>query len=314
MPEKYRPAMELRHLRYFVAVAETRNITRAAVRLRVAQPALSRQLADLENELGLRLFDRGRLGVTLTAAGAEFQRRARALLADADRAVDATRIAGGAIAGRITLGFPTALHLDHLAPVIAEFRKEHPKVEFSFVHGLREPQMKGLREGRIEVGFVNVPGPLYGMDHAVIWRIPFRVVMSSRHRLAKRKSLEFSDLTDEGFVFCTRESRPEFYDEFFRLCANAGFRPRVVQELGGYPSVLLALIAQGVGLSVLPHFERAEGIRGLVWRTLARPQLWSDFALVWPRKAASPVVQAFVALVRDRLGTEPAAGESVRGF
>lgn len=306
--------MELRHLRYFVAVAETRNITRAAVRLRVAQPALSRQLADLEGELGLKLFDRGRLGVTLTPAGREFHRRARALLADADRAVDAARVAAGAITGRLTLGFPTALHLDYLGPVIAEFRKAHPRVEFSFVHGLRETQLRGLREASIEVGFVNVPGPMYGMDHCVVWRVPFRVVMPAKHRLARRKSLEFTDLTDENFVFCTRESRPEFYDEFFRLCANAGFRPRVAQEVGGYPTTVLALIAQGVGLSVVPYFERVEGIRGLVWRTLARPQLWSDFALVWPRKTASPLAQAFVALARERLGVEPAAGEVVRGF
>ena len=181
--------MELRHLRYFVAVAETRNITRAAVRLRVAQPALSRQLADLEGDLGLKLFDRGRLGVTLTPAGREFHRRARALLADADRAVDAARVAAGAITGRLTLGFPTALHLDYLGPVIAEFRKAHPRVEFSFVHGLRETQLRGLREASIEVGFVNVPGPMYGMDHCVVLRVPFRVVMPAKHRLARRKSL-----------------------------------------------------------------------------------------------------------------------------
>lgn len=306
--------MELRHLRYFVAVAEERNITRASVRLRVAQPALSRQLADLEEELGVRLLDRGRRGVSMTAAGREFQRRAKVLLADADRAAQAARIAGGSIAGRLTLGFPTGLHLDHLGPVIRAFRELHPRVEFAFVHGLREPQMKALREGSIDVAFVNVPGPLHGMDHCVVWRLPFRVVMPEKHRLAKRKSLGFGDLAGEDFVFWTRESRPEFYDEFFRHCANAGFRPQVVQEVGGYPTTVLALVGQGVGLSVVPHFERAEAIRGIVWRPLARPRLWSEFALVWPRKMASPLVRAFIELARRMEGVDPSPAGVVRGF
>ena len=146
------------------------------------------------------------------------------------------------------------------------------------------------------------------MEHCVVWRVPFEVVMPENHRLARRKSLEFKDLAGEDFVFCTRESRPEFYDEFFRHCANAGFRPQVVQEVGGYPTTMLALIGLGVGLSVLPHFERAEGIRGIVWRPLARPKLWTDFALVWPRKAASPLLREF-----RRAGATDARGGCGRG-
>jgi len=306
--------MELRHLRYFVAVAEERNITRSAMRLRVAQPALSRQLSDLENEVGVKLLERGRHGVSLTAAGREFHRRAKALLADAARAADAARIAGGAMVGRLTLGFPTGLHLDYLSPVIRAFREKHPRAEFGFSHALREAQMKGLREGSLDVAFVNLPGPLNGMEHCVVWRIPFAVVLPENHRLAGRKSLEFKDLAGEDFVFCARESRPEFYDEFFRHCTNAGFRPHVVQEVGGYPTTMLALIGLGVGLSVLPHFERAEGIRGIVWRPLARPKLWNDFALVWPRKTASPLLREFVLLAREMLGVSEMEGASLTGL
>ena len=286
----YGSGMELRHLRYFVAVAGERNITRAAALLRVAQPSLSRQLSDLEDEIGVKLLDRGRHGVTVTAAGREFHRRAKMLLADATRAADAARVAGGSIAGRLTIGFPTALHLDYLAPVLRVFRDKHPRVEPVFSYGLQKSQMKGLREGTLDVAYVNLPSPLDGLEHCVIWRVPFKVVMPETHRLARRKTLDFRDLTGEDFVFCTRESRPEFYDEFFRHCANAGFRPHVVQEVGGYPSTMLALIGAGVGLSVLPHFERAEGIRGIVWCPLARPKLWADFALAWPRKVASPLL------------------------
>jgi DNA-binding transcriptional LysR family regulator len=306
--------MELRHLRYFVTVAEERNITRAATLLRVAQPSLSRQLTDLEDEVGVKLLERGRHGVTVTAAGREFHRRAKTVLADAARAADAARVAGGAIAGRLSVGFPTALHLDHLAPVVRAFREKYPRVEFHFVHGLQGGQIKALRDASLDVAYVNLPGPLHGMEHCVVWRVPFEVVLPETHRLARRKTLEFSDLTGEDFVFCSRESRPEFYDEFFRHCANAGFRPHVVQEVGGYPTTILALIGLGVGLSVLPHFERAEGIRGLVWRPLARPKLWADFGLVWPRKVASPLLLEFVALAQQMLGVDVSSGGSVVGL
>ncbi len=306
--------MELRHLRYFVTVAEERNITRAAVRLRVAQPALSRQLSDLENEVGVKLLDRGRHGVQVTAAGREFQRRAKTILADAARAADAARIAGGAIAGRLALGFPTGLHLDHLSPVIRAFRETNPRAEFQFIHSLPSAQLKGLRDGSLDLAFVNLPGPLNGMNHCVVWRVPFEVVLPENHRLARRKSLEFKDLTGEDFVFCTRESRPEFYDEFFRRCTNAGFRPQVAQEVGGYPTTMLALVGLGVGLSVLPHFERAEGIRGIVWRPLAKPKLWTDFAIVWPKKAASPLLLEFVGLAHQMLGVAAAEGGAVAGL
>ena len=307
-------AMELRHLRYFVTVAEERNITRASMRLRVAQPALSRQLSDLENELGVKLLDRGRHGVNMTTAGREFHRRAKALLADASRAADAARIAGGAIAGQLTLGFPTGLHLDHLSPVIRAFRADHPRAEFRFSHALPDAQIKGLRDGSIDVAFVNLPGPLQGMEHCVVWRVPFEVVMPETHRLSRRKSIDLKDLTGEDFVFCTRESRPVFYDEFFRHCANAGFRPQVVEEVGGYPTTMLALVGLGVGLSVLPHFERAENIRGIVWRPLARPKLWTDFALVWPRKTASPMLREFVAVAREMFGLDASGVGSVAGL
>ncbi|HWH68390.1 MAG TPA: LysR family transcriptional regulator [Candidatus Sulfotelmatobacter sp.] len=288
--------MELRHLRYFVAVAEELNFTHASARLRVAQPALSRQMKDLEEELETPLFERGRAGVQLTRAGKAFYQRARAILAQAAEAAHEARTAAGLVTGSLALGFPTGLHLNYLAPVIKAFREAHPKVEFDFLHGLPVVQLKALREGRLDVAFVTLPAPLEGMAHKVIWRVPFEVVLPQGHRLAKRTGFELSDLRGEDFVFCTRESRPDFYDEFFRQCTNAGFRPRVVKEVGGYPTNILGLISVGVGLSVVPHFERAERITGLVWRPLTRPRLWVDFALVWRYPGTSPVVEQFVAL------------------
>jgi DNA-binding transcriptional LysR family regulator len=288
--------MELRHLRYFVVVAEELNLTRAAAKLRVAQPALSRQIRDLEDELDVSLFERTRAGVQLTRAGRAFCPRARQILAQAAEAASEARNAMGVISGRLTVGYPSGLHLNYLAPLVATFRKAHPQVEFDFFHGLPPEQFKALLDSRIDVGFVVLPAHAEGIEQQVIWRVPFQVVLPEAHRLARRRDFVLADLRHEDFVFCTRESRPEFYDEFFRHCANAGFHPRVVQEVGGYPSNMLGLVSVGAGVSVLPYFDQVERIRGIVWRPLLRPRLWFESALVWHRQKISRTTEEFLAL------------------
>jgi DNA-binding transcriptional LysR family regulator len=129
----------------------------------------------------------------------------------------------------------------------------------------------------------------------VVWRIPFAAVLPARHPLAGRRTFALRDLRDEDFVFCTRESRPELYDEFFRQCANEGFRPRVVKEVGGYPTTMLGLVSVGVGVAVLPHFREAERIRGIVWRPLVKPRFEIEYALVWREDRLSRVTEEFVA-------------------
>ena len=297
--------MELRHLRYFVAVAEELNFTHAAARLRVAQPALSRQIKNLEYELQAPLFERGRTGVQLTRAGRVFHQRARSILAQATEAANEARTATGTMTGSLVLGFPSGLHINYLAPVIKAFNRIHPQVQFDYFHGLPAQQLKALREGRIDMAFVNLPVPLDGLEHQVIRRVAYKVVLPQQHPLARRSALELEDLRSEDFVFCTRESRPEFYDEFFRLCANAGFRPHVIKEVGGYPTNMLGLISVGLGVSVLPHFEKIERISGIVWRTLSKPRLWWEWALVWRRTGASRVAEQFVATAEKQFPAQP---------
>jgi DNA-binding transcriptional LysR family regulator len=308
MPFRYDPRMELRHLRYFVAVAEELNLTRAAARLHVAQPALSRQMRDLEDELRIPLLERTRAGVQLTRAGRAFYPKARETLARAAEAADTARNAAGVISGRLTLGYPSGLHLNHLAPVIARFRKAHPQVEFDFVHGLPLEQFKALRESRIDIGFVTEPARTHDLEQQVIWRVPFKVVLPEKHPLARQRQFALADLRHEDFVFCTRESRPDFYDEFFRLCANTGFHPRVVYEAGGYPTNMLGLVSVGAGVSVLPYFEQVERIDGIIWRPLL-PLRWWESRLVWRRQQSSRITEEFLALA-SRQFPHPAPQEA----
>jgi DNA-binding transcriptional LysR family regulator len=301
--------MELRHLRYFVAVAEELNFTRAAGRLHLAQPALSSQIKDLEDELQTALFQRGRRGVQLTAAGKAFYARARFILEQATQAANEARNAAGLCTGTLVLGFPSGLHLNHLASAIQAFRREYPKVQLDYFHGLTAQQLKALREGRIDVAFVSLPAAVDGLNHRLIWRVPFKVVLPRHHRLARKTTFELTDLRTEDLVFCTRESRPEFYDEFIRHCANLKFRPRIVKEVGGYPTNILALISLGLGIGVLPCFEGIERIAGIVWRPLTKPSLWWDFALAW-KPGGPPLAERFVALA-ERLSALPDVPEEV---
>lgn len=288
--------MELRHLRYFVVVAEELNFTHAAAKLHVAQPALSRQIRDLEEELQTPLFERTRTGVQLTRSGRAFYPRAKEILSDTAQAANEARTAADAISGHLSIGYLSGLHLNYLSPLITRFRKAHPRVEFDFLHGLAPEQLKALRELRIDVGFITLPIRDAGFDYLTVWCVPFKVVLPAKHRLARQEQFVLADLRQEDFVFCTRESRPEFYDEFFRQCANAGFYPRVIHEVGGYPTNMLGLVSVGAGISVLPHFEQVERIRGIVWRPLIKPKASVEFALVWRKQNQLKVRAEFIAL------------------
>lgn len=308
----YDGRMELRHLRYFVAVAEELNLTRAAARLRVAQPALSRQMHDLEDELQTQLLERSRAGVQLTRAGRAFYPKARAILRQAAEAANEARTAGGAISGRLALGYSSGMLLNYLAPVLTKFRRTHAKVEFDFFHGKAAEQVKALRDSRIDVGGMNLFAPTEGLEHQTIWRVPVKVVLPAKHPLAEQREFELTDLRNEDFVICSRESRPEFYDEFFRQCANAGFHPRVVKEVGGYPTNMLGLVSVGAGVSVYPHFEQVERIRGILWRPLVKPKTWVEFALVWRRDHESRVLREFIeAAAREFVPSNPVAEEGL---
>lgn len=304
MPFRYGGRVELRHLRYFVVVAEELSFTRAAAKLHVAQPALSRQMHDLEDELKVPLFERTRTGVQLTCAGRAFYPKVRETLTQASEAANAARNATGEMTGRLAIGYPSGLHLNYLAPVIAKFREAHPQVEFDFFYGLPPEQLKALRNARIDFGFVPLPVRAEGIEQNVIWRVPFKVVLPEQHPLARKRDFTLTDLRDERFVFSTRESRPEFYDEFFRVCANAGFHPHVVQEVGGYPTNILGLVSVGAGVSVLPYFDQVERFSGIVWRPLRQPSFW-EFALVWRRQDTSRIKEEFNAAASKQL-SQPA--------
>ncbi|MEW9527001.1 LysR family transcriptional regulator [Microbispora sp. NPDC049125] len=258
---------ELRHLRYFVAVADRLSFTRAAEDLRVAQQSLSQQITVLERTLGLRLFDRDTRGTRLSEAGRVFLPEARAVLARAEEAVAvAGRVARGEI-GRLRLAFLGSTTHYMLPTVVRAFRERFPEVELTTDDVGIGDLVAGLREGRYEAAFTRPP--LVGdLATRTLITEPVCAVLPAGHPLAGRAELRLADLAGEPWVLTPRESWPPWhrkYDEEFRA---AGFEPRVEQRASSVPG-LLGLVAAGVGVTRLARSARTIRRTGVVFVPLA---------------------------------------------
>jgi DNA-binding transcriptional LysR family regulator len=294
--------MELRYLRYFVAVAELRNFTRAAERLHVAQPAISQQIKTLEAELGTPLLLRDKRSVALTAAGAAFLVEARQILAHAERAAHVAQRAAKGETGRLAIGCFSSAVAGFLPEALAAFRATHPAVRVQLLELTPDQQLRALTEERIELGFSR---PLVGEEQARfvaerVYTDRLMVALPTGHRLAAAKSVKLEQLAEEYFVLFQRAEAPALVDQMMALCARAGFAPRVVSDPPMMQTVLLA-VASGVGVSLVPGCTRTFRQPGVVIVPL-RPAP-DALPLVTLRRKGEllPTVAAFTSLLRARL-------------
>lgn len=299
--------MELRQLRYVVAVAEEGNFTRAAARAHVAQPAVSQQIAQVERELGATLFERSPRGVALTAAGAAFLPYARAALAAATAGSDAVRTLRGELAGELAVGtIPSPS--EWLVRQLGAFGRRHPAVRVTLRTGDPEALADGVAAGSLDAAAIGVmavrqpAGPAgkrlpAGLASQTIATEPLVAVVPLDHPRAGEAAVSLSDLRDEPLVTLTPGTGLRTVLE--SACAEAGFDPRIAidaNELG----VLADLVAHGLGVALLPTTTaRQAGSRVAVLR-LRRPRLGRRTDLVWRRQSQSLPARAFLAMVRAR--------------
>jgi DNA-binding transcriptional LysR family regulator len=258
--------VELRHLRYFIAVAEELHFTRAALRLNIAQPPLSQQIRALEGELGVQLFLRTRRSVALTDAGQALLIRARELLA-ATQALpeELRRVARGEV-GQLRIGFSSTLPLTKvLRDVVADHRRSHPDVALQLREMHSQLQFDGLRRGELDVGLVryNERAP-EGIRLELLRRDPLRLVVPSTHRFARRKSMAIAECRDEAFIGFPGSAGTGTGPLLKRLCAQAGFEPRIAQE-AREATTQIGLVAAGLGIAVLPAPLEAVRIEGVCY-------------------------------------------------
>lgn len=261
--------MELRHLRYFVAVAEERHFGRAAARLHMAQPPLSQQIRRLESDLGVRLLHRTTRRVELTPAGAAYLDRAREVLAAVDAAaVEAQRVDAG-LEGRLVVGCVGSATYSLLPSLARTLREQVPAVDFSFRGEMLVPdQVEALRRGDLDLALLRPPVEESDLALTPLRRERLIVALPDGHRLAARKRLRIADLRDESFIVHPGRGRSVMSGRVAALCHAAGFEPRIRQEVGE-TSTLVTFVAAGLGVAVVPEPVAALGVAGATYRPLS---------------------------------------------
>jgi DNA-binding transcriptional LysR family regulator len=244
--------MELRHLRYFVAVAETENVTRAAAKLRVAQPAVSRQIHDLEDELGIALLERTAKSVRLTDAGRVFLDEARAVLSRANDAIKAVRAVAGGECGELHVGYAPSLTVQILPRALRRFQAEFPQVRVSLHDLSTEEMLAGLREDRLHVALMVAPSPrqLRGLRFHELARYQSCVAVAPNHRLARRRVITPEQMLDEPLIVYTRADYPEYHAALARMFLQLRRAPAIAEEHDSVTS-LIAAVEAGRGIAVV---------------------------------------------------------------
>lgn len=249
-----RERMELRHLRYFVTVAEELNVSRASARLRISQPAVSRQLRDLEEELGVQLFRREKSGFKLTPAGETFLAHARDLLRRSADAVKEMESFNARPGGILAIGYIAPALTSMLTPALRRFAEQHSQIEVALREMSPGDQLIALREGRIDLALIG--NPCFEVEReftvTVLTRIPFQVVLPDNHLLALRKRIALSDLQAEPFVGFAEDKFPGRNAAICAACQAAGFTPRFRQNVESL-TALLATVAAGKGVTLAPR-------------------------------------------------------------
>jgi len=288
--------IEIRHLRYFLAVAETLHFSRAAAQLGMAQPPLSQQIRSLERMLGYPLFERTTRGVRLTKVGQYFRECALSTVTKLQDDAEMARRLGSGQEGVLTVGFSGSVMLTTLPRAIERYRRLYPRVELRLRELYTAEQMPSLLDGTLDLGFLRDGEPRDGLAIESILRERFIAVLPARHKLAGRVTIHPRDLRNEPFVLFARRMGPLAFDRTLACCEAEGFRPNVVQEAPQWPT-LVRLVAAGSGISLAPACVAGFAMPGVVYRKL-RSRLWSSVDIGLKPKMDNPAVEAKVEIVR----------------
>ena len=292
--------MDLRHLRYFVMVAEEGHITRAAERLGIQQPPLSRQISQMERELKVQLFRRLPRGVSLTSAGQAFFSEAKAILSRLDHAVETAQRTARGEQGTLCIGIAPTAPFNPLVPLaIRSFRETFPRVSLILQEGLSNEIVGQFEREQMDVAFVRARQiHAEGVSVAALQEEPLVAALPSRHTLARTrtKPLQLRSLSSDSFIMIGPPGTG-LYDETVAACRAAGFVPRLGQPAPRITSTL-GLVAAGLGIALVPSTLQGARMTGVVYRRLQDPTPKAFLGLAWRRSNPSPILRNFLSLVR----------------
>ncbi|QSO51789.1 LysR family transcriptional regulator [Alicyclobacillus curvatus] len=286
--------MELRHLKYFVAVAEELNFARAADRLQMTQPPLSQQILQLERELGVPLFFRTKRKVELTAAGTVLVNEARTILRQVEHAADLVRLAAGGEIGELSIGFVGSATYDILPVVVREYRRQYKGVHLSLTELSTPMQVLALERGDIDIGVLRPPVPS-GIDSLTVQSADCVLAMPKEHPLAGAASIRLRDTAGFPYVLLSRKTWVGLYDEVVTLCNRSGFTPNIVQEALEFQTVI-GLVAAGIGVALVPPSSQNLHARDVIYKSLTDVAPSAAMAIAWRTGDSSALVQNFVAI------------------
>ena len=293
--------MELRQLRYFVAVAEERHFGQAAQRLHMSQPPLSMQIKGLEAELGVELLNRSTRQVALTDAGRAVLEKTRAILGAVEEARDAARSAEHGTQGKLHVSFISSATLSLLPPSIRLFRERFGGVELELKELTSAQQVDALYEGEIKVGLVRLPMRAPGIRFEPVFEERLVVAVPSGHVLEKLDRVSLEAIVDLPLIFFTRQLVPGFHSQIVELFQRVGPFPKVAQH-AVHLQTIVGLVASGVGIAILPRSAERVSREGVVYRALDVPDATSWVGLAWVEGDESKLVKNFIATVREAAG------------
>lgn len=291
--------IDLRQLRYFLAVSEELSFRRAAERLHISQPPLSRQIRQLEDQLGVELLQRSKAGVTLTEAGAAFLPEVRRTLIQAEKAVAVARAARGADGGQFVVGYTTVFDRSAFPDVFDRFRRRFPNWRLVVKGKHSISLIRDLRNGVMDAAFVGLHTEAQGLTVETIHEEPLVVALPANHRLARKRRLGFDDLRGEPLFWFERRLNPGFYDYCQAFFEQIDFEPNAIPEPPDH-HIMLGLIAEREGIALIPASLQNVKRQGVVFRALKddSKKLSMGIAVAYSERNPSPVLRLFLDLVR----------------
>jgi len=290
--------IELRHLRYFVAVAEELHFGRAALRLHLAQPPLSQQIRKLEAVLGYPLFLRTSRAVKLTSAGEVFLERARRTLRNVQEDMEEARSIGRGEEGFLRVGFIGSAMLTAIPAMLGRYRRLYPKVNLQLHESYTSAVVQKLLKGELDAGFLRDGGQTSGLEVERLFSEPFIAVVPKKHSLAKHKTISATELRNEPFVFFTPSAGTLAYQKPVSICEEHGFRPKVVQEAPQWLTII-RLVGAGLGVTIAPACVKQVAAPNVACLGLRRVTVESDIELAYRTSEDRAVVEAIATVARQ---------------
>ena len=286
--------MELRHLRYFIAVAEELHFTKAAERLHIAQPPLSQQIQQLEAELGVKLFERKtKRQVQLTEAGKVFLQEAYQLLVQLETAVALTQKTGRGETGQLRIGFTSLVIYDLLPLILQQFREQFLEVELVLLELTTSKQEQALRDSLIHVGFAHPPLEDDTLSYKCIHSETLVVALSSTHSLAEKEHICVQSLLSEPLIMFPRYLAPGLYDRIMSLFQQRNFKPNITQEAIQMQTII-GLVSAGMGVAITPSSLQNLQRSGVVYRPILEEVPVIETAVIWQQNNLTPIVENFL--------------------